>query len=323
MNDLLLSVIMPTYNGAQYLPFALESIRNQNRDLMQKIEILVVDDGSTDSTIEILLDYSKDLPIKILRSHREGNWVKGLNEGLKAAKGLFCCQLHQDDAWAPDRLQILFSEMQQHPNVEIFIHNADFIDCNGIKLGRWSCPFSGRSRVIQPDIFFRKLLVQDFICINTPIFRTELINAIGLFDENFQQAADWDYWLSLFGNYPSYFINQSLSFFRIHPQSQTVQHSKNHVEYMKQLEKTLERHSGKLDSNRIEDIRILKAARFSNLVNTCLGRALHQQSIKPIFLILKESIKLSPKTMVVYIWNSRIIERVGARIRARKALRRT
>ena len=93
MNDLLLSVIMPTYNGAQYLPFALESIRNQNSDLMQKIEILVVDDGSTDSTIEILLDYSKDLPIKILRSHREGNWVKGLNEGLRAAKGLFCCQL--------------------------------------------------------------------------------------------------------------------------------------------------------------------------------------------------------------------------------------
>jgi hypothetical protein len=50
---------------------------------------------------------------------------------------------------------------------------------------------------------------------------------------------------------------------------------------------------------------------------------LHQQSIKPIFLILKEGIKLSPKTMVVYIWNSRIIERVGARIRARKSLRTT
>ncbi len=317
----LLSVIMPVYNGEEYLPSAFDSILAQGRELTNQIEILVVDDGSTDDTLEIVSRYSDRLPLRMIRSHRVGNWVKGLNEGLQAAQGEFCCQLHQDDAWTPDRLTILFSCMKKHPDIDVFLHNALFLSSAGKRIGRWSCPFGSPSRLIQPEVFFRHLLVQDFICINTPIFRTRLIHETGPFDEALKQTTDWDFWLNLFGNYPSYFINKPLSFFRIHAKAQTISHSKDTEDYSLQLERILQRYRYRLNPGHPQDKRIFKAAQFSNLVNASLGQALHQGSIAPLMNIVCQAFTLSPATLSIYLRDSRIIERLGARIRLRKTLK--
>src|SRR5579862_781007 len=96
----LLSVIMPTYNGERFIAAALDSVRKQYRE---GIELVVVDDGSTDGTIEIVKDYAEALSIRIISPARMGNWTTVSNIGLSEAKGDWACFLHQDDLWPPGR----------------------------------------------------------------------------------------------------------------------------------------------------------------------------------------------------------------------------
>ena len=91
-----LSVIMPTYNGEAFLTNALNSILSQGDD---QIEVIAVDDGSTDATIPILKSFATKLSLRIIVRERVGNWAANTNHGLSLAQGDFVCFLHQDDHW--------------------------------------------------------------------------------------------------------------------------------------------------------------------------------------------------------------------------------
>jgi glycosyltransferase involved in cell wall biosynthesis len=95
-----LSVVVPTYNGAAYLPAALESVAAQADD---GVEVVAVDDGSTDATPAILESFAGRLRLTVVR-RRVGNWVANTNLGLEHARGEWVCFLHQDDLWRPGRL---------------------------------------------------------------------------------------------------------------------------------------------------------------------------------------------------------------------------
>ena len=115
-----LSVVMPVYNGERHLPAALESIDAQGA-AVAGIEIVAVDDGSTDRSVAILEVFSRELPLRVIRAGRQGNWVKATNIGLEAARGAWCCFLHQDDLWLPGRLaemqRALYSQRMQNLNL--------------------------------------------------------------------------------------------------------------------------------------------------------------------------------------------------------------
>src|SRR5262249_1234092 len=103
----LVSVVMPTHNGQEFIAAALASVREQEDD---GIELVVVDDGSTDQTQDIVRDYAKILPIRMISSGGIGNWVSASNIGLKEARGEWVCFLHQDDLWLAGRLARLRKE---------------------------------------------------------------------------------------------------------------------------------------------------------------------------------------------------------------------
>ena len=100
-----LSVIMPCYNGERFIAAALESVRTQYRD---GIELLVIDDGSQDRTLEIVRDFAQALPMRIISPGRIGNWVAATNIGLREATGDWACFLHQDDLWLSGRMERLW-----------------------------------------------------------------------------------------------------------------------------------------------------------------------------------------------------------------------
>src|SRR4051812_48632691 len=89
-----LSVVIPTYNGERYLPATLESVKGQD---LSGLELIAIDDGSSDSTVDILENYRDTLPLQIIRGARSGNWVKSTNRALSLAHGEYACFLHQDD----------------------------------------------------------------------------------------------------------------------------------------------------------------------------------------------------------------------------------
>ncbi len=95
---------MPTYNGSRYVGHALESVRDQQAE---GIEVLIVDDGSSDATLDIVRTFEGSLSIRRIPHDPGGNWVRASNAGLREARGRHACFLHQDDLWLPGRLSIL------------------------------------------------------------------------------------------------------------------------------------------------------------------------------------------------------------------------
>src|SRR4051794_34434355 len=114
-----LSIIMPTYNGEAFLESAIESVLSQADS---RIEIIAVDDGSTDSTIQILESYRGKMALSIFERGRIGSWVANTNYGLEQAQGDYVCFLHQDDLWLDDRLRTLKSRIDESRSAVMFLH---------------------------------------------------------------------------------------------------------------------------------------------------------------------------------------------------------
>ena len=212
----LLSVIMPTYNGEQFVDAALESVCAQVR---AGVEVVVVDDGSSDDTLAMVQKFAGKLPLRLLHPGRLGNWVATTNLGLREAEGEWACFLHQDDLWLPGRLARLWPEMEAGES-SLIVHNARFVGQAGEDLGAWSCPFKGGC--IESSVFVERLLVQNFLAIPAPLFRRSAALRSGGMKEALWYSADWDLWLRLAGLGPVRMIAEALCAFRIHPASQTA-----------------------------------------------------------------------------------------------------
>lgn len=131
MNDLI-SVLMPTYNVADYVEEAVNSILNQT---YENFELIIVDDASTDGTFEILTALqAKDSRIKLYRNEVNSKICKTLNRALSYAKGDFIARMDGDDISRSDRLEILHDYLISHPDICLVGSASETIDENGVRL---------------------------------------------------------------------------------------------------------------------------------------------------------------------------------------------
>jgi hypothetical protein len=303
---------MPTYNGERFIAAALDSVRDQDND---GIELVIVDDGSTDQTLDLVRSYADGLPIRLITPGRLGNWVAATNLGLREAMGDWVCFLHQDDLWLPGRLKRLLGEMQSHQG-PLIIHNAMYVGPDGQDLGPWTCPFP-QSGAIPPNEFIERLLVQNFIAIPSPVFRRSAAIESGGLNEALWFSADWDLWLRLGALGPVRFIAETLSAFRVHPASQTAARKLRPNEWEEQLTTVLARHleswpiTGKLRTS------VERVAMASIAVNSSLSAASRGESVKPSKVLL-HLVALAPSEWHRYFRDSRILQRVSSRLRVRR-----
>ena len=199
----LLSVVMPVYNGERFIAAALESVRGQH----EGIELVIVDDGSSDRTLDIVRDFAKVLPIRLLTPRRIGNWVAVSNIGLREATGDWACFLHQDDLWLPGRIERLRGEMESAEDA-LVLHNAIFVGPDGRELGPWTCPLPEGD--VPQERFIERLLIQNFIAIPSPVFRRNAAIGSGGLDEGLWFSADWDLWLATGSAGPGAFHRRNL-----------------------------------------------------------------------------------------------------------------
>ena len=123
-----ISVIMPVYNAQRYLKEAIESVLNQT---YPHFEFIIVDDGSTDRTLELLQQYEKkDSRISIINRPNTGI-VGALNDGIRAAQGDFIARMDADDIALPDRFSRQLERIQSDPDLVILGTNFCFIDASG------------------------------------------------------------------------------------------------------------------------------------------------------------------------------------------------
>jgi hypothetical protein len=313
-----LSVVIPTYNGAAHLEAALAGVRSQ-RDA--EIEIIALDDGSTDATLDILAKHAREMPLRIVPMGRRGNWVANTNHGITLARGGWISILHQDDVWLPGRLNALRTAIGACPDATLVLHPAWYIDGQGCRLGPWSCPFPAREGVVACQMLLTRLLIQNFIAMPAPLFRKDAALRVGAMNDTLWYTADWDFWLRLAATGSMIYIPRRLAAFRLHPHSLTISRSVSLDDFRQQMTGVLDAHLPSLSRPPAEIARIERVARFSIEINTALAARVH--GVQADWGTLTFAfLRLGPSGWHRFVRDSRITERVGARLRARLAVRR-
>lgn len=186
MENGLVSVVIPVYNGAKYIRECLLSVFNQT---YTNIEVIVIDDGSSDDLEGQIREFKKR--IRFFRRPHEG-LSKTRNFGLKMAKGKYVAFLDVDDLWKPEKLSAQVNLMEKNPGIGMVYCAVDLIDERGQPIDGMQKSFQKASGWI-----FKNLLECNFICISTVVIKKEVVDNVGFFNEKFKIANDYDYWLRL------------------------------------------------------------------------------------------------------------------------------
>lgn len=194
----LVSVIIPTYNRASWVPEAVASVLAQT---YRGFELLVVDDGSTDTTLEALAPFYRQ--VKVLRIAQRRGVAAARNLGLRAARGEWLAFLDSDDLWRPDKLARQMAYLRKHP--EFLICQTDEIWVrNGVRV---NAPLSHHK--VEGEIFLPSL-ERCMISPSAVVLHRRLLEEVGLFDEALPAAEDYDLWLRVTWRYPVGLVPESL-----------------------------------------------------------------------------------------------------------------
>jgi len=202
------SVVMPVYNCEQFVREAVDSILVQT---FWDFEFIIVDDGSTDRSAEIVNSFS-DHRIQFIKNGENLGITKTLNAGLKTASGEFICRMDADDISSPNRLAEQVAFLDRHPECAIVGSRSILIDSNGKEIG-----YEGDS---YPVVGLVKFIRNPFIH-SSVIVRASAVRSAGMYDETKMHNEDYDLWLKILKSsggavVPDYFIRR-----RIHPGSIT------------------------------------------------------------------------------------------------------
>lgn len=186
MNDMqpTVSVIIPTYNREKFIGAAVKSVLDQT---FKDFEIIVVDDGSTDGTADVVKEFSSE-KIRYIYQPNQGR-SRARNHALELAKGRYLAFLDSDDLYLPEKLGMQVDFMDKRPDCGMVYTSAHCIDENGNSL-----PHVYEARVsgwIYKDIAF---FVPVTITLPTVMARREVFEVVGGFDENMERFEDTDMW---------------------------------------------------------------------------------------------------------------------------------
>jgi len=204
-----ISVVIPTYNPAQYLREALDSALSQtygNR------EIIVVDDGSTDGTPKVLLPYLGH--ITYLRQANAGVSA-ARNTGIRAARGEWVAFLDDDDLWHPDKIARQVAAAGGDSGcVASFTDRMELADDTVVQSSVKQVAPQVRSGWILEELFHH-----NFICTSSVMVRRQTLLALGGFDESLRQSEDWHLWLRIAARHRWAFVDEVLVTHRARPSS--------------------------------------------------------------------------------------------------------
>lgn len=199
------SVLMPVYNAERFLKSAVDSILSQS---FSDFELVAINDGSTDSSLDILESYS-DQRIRIISNTRNLGLITTLNNGLKEARAEYVARMDADDVSHPERLEKQVRYLDKNPNTVMVGSWGIYIDEAGCNLFPIQPPHHSKE--------MRKALFK-FNCFIHPsvMFRKIPVLSAGGYNEKAQHAEDYDLWLRLSESFSLANIPEVLVSYRIH-----------------------------------------------------------------------------------------------------------
>lgn len=199
------SIITAAYNHVSFVRDSVESAQNQT---YRDFEHIVVDDGSTDGTAEVLQSFGNR--INYIRQENRGTHST-INAAIRASAGEYIAILDSDDAWLPQKLERQMPVFDQCPGAGMVYSQAYLIDAHGA-LADNGQP-AGTDVGASP---YEALLKEICIPVLTAVIRRKCFDEIGFFDEHLKALSDWEFWLRLSLKWPIVFIPEPLAMYRVH-----------------------------------------------------------------------------------------------------------
>jgi len=187
------SVIISTYNTASYVAEAVESVLAQT---YKDYEIIVVDDGSTDNTREVLMPYMDRIRY-VWQKNQERSAAR--NHGIRLAQGELIAFLDADDVWLPDKLERQVAALDGHDQAVLVCGPAQNIDAEGRPISFWGSAYLGGEPGGEVEVRHhgQEMLFGSPILPCTVVVRREALDRAGPFDTRLSLGEDWEMWLRL------------------------------------------------------------------------------------------------------------------------------
>lgn len=283
-----ISIIIPTYNREQFIAEAIESVINQEYD--GPLEIIISDDGSSDRTIEIAESFGD----KVIIFRKPANcFTQGVsstrNRGIIASTQPYICFLDSDDFFLPGHLKKIASSLESNPDLGFaFCRILEIKEEKGLRLFKaWT-----RINITKKDILYPVISGNNIVCTNVFLFKRNVFDAVGLFNEAFKDGEDSDMWMRISelykGTFADYFgaVRRKHEFYQI-----TTSHNKkiSHKYHLEVYKEAIERYYQLelRDPYRIYRLRIL-ALKYR------LGKISFLDNIYRFFLIYKITADKNP-----------------------------
>ena len=221
-----LSVIVPVYNGEQTIRETIDSVLQQT---FSDFELIVINDGSQDSTLEVVSSIP-DARIKIF-SHPNAGQAISRNRGIERASGEFIAFLDADDLWKPDKLEVQLKALEANPQAAVAYSWTDFIDKSGQFLGNGT-------RINYSGNVYEKLLVRNFLEHGSnPLIRRQALTEVGAFDASLTPAEDWDLYLRLASCYNFIAVPSAQVLYRVSANSSSTNVSRMEAASLQVIER--------------------------------------------------------------------------------------
>jgi glycosyltransferase involved in cell wall biosynthesis len=251
----LVSVVCPAYNCERFIEPALQSVFTQS---YRQLEVIVVDDGSTDSTPELIKNYGE---LCYLRQTNRGPSA-ARNHGIRAARGEFVAFLDLDDLWTPQKLAKQMAALESCPDAALIFSDMRLFDTTGedkltmFQTYRLTADFFGHESIVDRSV--AKLVTMNFIPTSSVLARKAALAEVGGFDEKFRKSEDWDLWLRIAIRRPIAYIPEPMTLKRVHEVNTSRDAEGMNVASLQVLEKFTRDHQHVLDQLGVDMVRVLR-----------------------------------------------------------------
>ncbi|HEV3472367.1 MAG TPA: glycosyltransferase [Actinomycetota bacterium] len=209
----LISVVIPTFNYGRFIGTTIESVAGQT---CSDLEILVVDDASSDDTASVVRSLRDDR-IRYIRHDVNKGPSAARNTGLQRASGSFVTCIDSDDAMKPRNLEVKTRVLQDSPGVDIVFGNVEVIDEAGTPLGVGNR--RQQDEVLPQPVLLRRLLRGNPFHASATVVRRHVYDVAGTYREDLRHAEDWDLWLRMACFFSARYVGEPLVRHRLHPHS--------------------------------------------------------------------------------------------------------
>lgn len=286
------SVIIAVLNCVEYIQESVESALAQTYG---DCEIIVVDGGSDDGTIDKLQPYLDK--IQFIRQTGKGV-ANARNEAINISQGEYLTFLDGDDCWLPEKLETQVAYLENHLDVGLVFSDVYWINVEGVNQGRW---FKDHIPVYEGYVL-EKLLEHNFISTLTTCLRREVFNNVSGFNEDIYYAEDTDLWLRIAETTKVGYINQPLAVYRLRNESRSENFEEHYLSKIKIIEYAIKRNPALFNSSRKRKNQIL-GKQYYKLGYRLFAAGQRTKAVQALLEAIKKGYH-TPKTLYYFLLSS-------------------